>query len=281
MVNKARRELFHLPVVSTAIALNYEIKKTRHLPALPSLSEQDGLILDEIRQTGVYMTNINQMDIPHTSAMLATAEQFFRNPAPFFIDPQRQSIPNRILQQYPDLYLWGLEERLLALVENYLALPVLYLGAEVKIETANGLSAGVRQWHVDIEDRRMIKIILYLNDVELDGGPFEYIPVDETQIFVQTTGYRAGLIEDEVMSRSVPPSRWIACWGQKYTVVITDPCRVLHRVKVPSQRDRHSVTFNYCSRFPFEFRSKHALKCNAEVLARLSARQLACAIRES
>jgi hypothetical protein len=279
LVNKTRRELLHLPIVSTIAARNYEIRKTEYRPYLPGISDENQEIINEIRRKGVCVTNTVRLNASNTSAMLSTAEQFFKEPERFFGNSSRQSIPNRILQHHPDLYLWGLEEQLLALVENYLELPALYLGAEVKIEPADGNSTGVRQWHIDIEDYRMIKIIIYLSDVEPFDGPFEYISRTQTQRFVQTTGYRAGLIDDATMLRSIPQDQWIVCSGLKHTVVITDPCSVLHRVKTPSQRDRHSVTFNYCSRFPFEFRSKNALRPEPEILTRLSARQLQCAIR--
>jgi len=64
---------------------------------------------------------------------------------------------------------------------------------------------GARQWHLDVEDR-MLKIIIYLNDVNLHGGPFEYIPKYSSSLLSQSLNYSSGLLSDEVMKTVVPIS---------------------------------------------------------------------------
>ena len=85
-------------------------------------------------------------------------------------------LPNRRLMDFPEIYMWGLERRLLDLIENYVGLPIRYHGADLRREVADGKLNDVRQWHIDAEDRRMFKCILYLNDVEEGGGPFMFLP---------------------------------------------------------------------------------------------------------
>jgi hypothetical protein len=41
----------------------------------------------------------------------------------------------------------------------------------MKRESAEWVAAGVRQWHRDTEDRRILKISVYLSDVEDGCGP--------------------------------------------------------------------------------------------------------------
>ncbi|MBD1927467.1 hypothetical protein H6F74_14625 [Trichocoleus sp. FACHB-90] len=79
--------------------------------------------------------------------------------------------PNQIMN-HPDIFLWELEERFLNIVENYIGVPVAYHGVSVRRDMLDGEQVGTRQWHIDIEDRRMVKVIVYFNDVNDEGGPY-------------------------------------------------------------------------------------------------------------
>lgn len=84
-----------------------------------------------------------------------------------------------IVQRYPEILLWGLQERLLDIVENYMQLPVAYLGVDLRKDIPNGEQVGTRFWHTDGEDVCVVKIAVYLNDVGQAQGPFEYISKTE------------------------------------------------------------------------------------------------------
>jgi hypothetical protein len=76
---------------------------------------------------------------------------------------------------HDEIIRWGLSDRLLDIAENYLCAPVGYDGINVFFTKADGKEAGTRRWHRDAEDRRMLKIALYLNDVDEDGGPLQVL----------------------------------------------------------------------------------------------------------
>jgi hypothetical protein len=160
--------------------------------------------------------------------------------------------------KYPSLFLWGMEERLLNIVENYLGLPVAYHGLYIRRDLANGVQRKTRLWHIDKEDRRMVKIIIYLEDVNPDNGPFQYISKSVTPTILRALKQNCGRIKDKDMERVVPPSQWKSCVGSAGTVIMIDSASIFHRGKVPVVSDRLSIFFDYTSRKP-----KHPYYCKS------------------
>ncbi len=86
-----------------------------------------------------------------------------------FVDRSRDAVgrtsQSRItLDERPDdptLYLRDLSEPNLRLADSYVGLPVRDLGVEFKKERVDGDTDYFRRWHMDIEDRRMMKMIIY------------------------------------------------------------------------------------------------------------------------
>ncbi|MGY1831498.1 hypothetical protein ACI8AA_13885 [Geodermatophilus sp. SYSU D01180] len=145
---------------------------------------------------------------------------------------------------------WGLSPELLDLVECHLGLPARYYGADLRREDATARAIGVRQWHRDQEDHRMFKILVWLNDVDLDGGPFEYVSRRHTDRLARELGYVTGFVTDDSLRERVPESEWRQATGPTWTAVVADTRAVFHRAMPPRARDRYSVTFSYTSRTP-------------------------------
>ena len=172
---------------------------------------------------------------------------------------------------------WGLGERLLDIVENYVGLPVILNGVDLRRDIADAPITDARQWHLDIDDDRMIKVIVYLNNVGKTGGPYEYIPLLWTDRIIEALSYTSGFVSDEAIAKIAPPPEWKTCAAKAGTIIITDPRSVFHRAK-PAKRNRYSITFGYTSQFPQVSLNEFKLS-PAEwqrVTPSLSKRQLAC-----
>ena len=182
------------------------------------------------------------------------------------------------LLEDPVVWRWGLDERLLDIVENYIGLPVRYYGANVRREVADGTLADTRQWHVDIEDQRMMKILIWLDDVAEDGGPFEYVSLPHTRQAVRSLRYVSGFVGDAEMAGVVDRDNWRTATGPRWTAVVCDTAAVFHRAQPPVGRDRYSVTFSWTSRSPITTIAAEPFteeQCR-RVRAGLTARQLEC-----
>ena len=180
-------------------------------------------MVDSLRHEGAFVTSLKVLETPSTSLVITSAEKLLPELLAFSSNGQHSiSLPFPKLMNHPEIFLWGLEERLLNIVENYIGLPVLYHGADFRREIADGQAIGPRQWHLDVEDYRMVKIILYLNEVGLNGGPFEYISRYSTSSLCQTLKYSSGFVPDEVIKTVIPTSNWKSCTGRSGTLTLSD-----------------------------------------------------------
>jgi hypothetical protein len=94
-------------------------------------------------------------------------------------------------------------------------------------------------WHRDPEDRYVLKMFVFLSDVDDGAGPFVYatgshMKGDRTRKgpFVERHG-----LQDAEMADLVPPDEWVKCTGPKGTVVFADT-RGYHKGGLARERER-------------------------------------------
>jgi hypothetical protein len=237
--------------------LTYQWNLLQWKNQLPVISTGDRAIVQILKKEGVCVTSLEALALPATPPMLKAAHHsLLKLPhtcsghadARSIFNHAVQVSPNQIVWDYPDLFLWGLQERLLEIVENYIGLPISYFGPSLRKDIVNGKQVGTRLWHKDPEDRRMVKILVYLNDVSNEGGPFEYIPKRLTpspRAFKNVKNQR----RDEGMQQVVPPSAWKSCTGSAGTVIFADTAAIYHHGKMP-QRERAAIIYTYTSKNP-------------------------------
>lgn len=250
--HKLRRELYRIPTFYALKEQAYQRSLDFHVPFLPPMNRQGQSIVDRLRQEGTCIIPLSQLKLPTTNQMMANAYALadrLDRPAELNGCEVRTAIED--LRECPEILLWALEPKLLDIVENYIGLPILYQGFGVRRSVADGQYQGVRRWHIDWEDRRIIKIIIYLNDVEAGGGAYQYIQRDLTrQAKDYLNYYNLGYLSDAEMSEAVSATDWTTCLGKEATVVITDTSNVFHRAQPPTVKDRYSITFCYTSANP-------------------------------
>ena len=277
--NKLKRIFLQFPLFKIISELAYKKEIEKYVNHLPKISPEDLTLVDSLRQEGAFVTSLQALEIPSTSLLLPSTEKLLPELRAFSSnDNDVISLPFFKLMKYPEIFLWGLEERLLNIIENYIGLPIIYHGAHFRREIANGKIIGVRQWHTDVEDHRMVRIILYLNDVNLNGGPFEYISKHSTSLLRQILQYSSGFVSDKVIKSLIPTADWKPCTGRSGTVIFSDTRNIFHRAKPPVAADRFSITFSYTSRRPITIFSKVILSRDEllKISNRLSRRQGEC-----
>jgi len=242
---KTIRTFLRAPLVKPWSEHRYHARLGRHAENLPWVSRDRFDVITDLRAHGVAIRDA--MTIP--AAALEVADRFV-------VGLRECATPDIVLPHdvaaHPALYKWGLTDDNLDLAEHYIGLPVHYLGVGVRRERADGVVDDVRQWHRDIEDRRMLKIIVYLSDVSDGGGPFEYIDRPASNHAARILKYSSGFVSDATMARTVPPADWIQAIGPRLSAIFVDTSRVFHRAQAPTKTDRYSMTFSYSSRTPFQ-----------------------------
>lgn len=274
-IKQIAHQNFHLPSLSDR---DRQLKRESYQDRLPQLSNQDAQIVSTLWQSGVYITSLAELGLPHTKRFLR--EIAILHPHLYTLsnlNNWREGIPGSRKFLHTEILWWGLGERLLNIIENYIGLPLLFHGVDLRRDAADAPLTDARHWHRDIDDDRMVKVIIYFNHVGVTGGPYEYIPRSYTEHLNTALNYKSGFISDEAISEIIPPQNWQTCVAKAGSIIITDPCNVFHRAK-PAQRNRYSITFGYTSRIPKVFLSEFQLSPEEwqRITLQLSKRQIAC-----
>jgi hypothetical protein len=279
IANRLKREVMFRGPFRQITQRRHAAHIAAHAPQLPQISDAAKGLVAELRTTGVLQRPIGELQIAGTDqlvAALTTLAGELRALAPSGNNAPR--LPIARLLEFPEVYLWGLDERLLDMVENYIGLPVHYHGADLRREIADGVTNDVRQWHIDAEDHRMFKIIAYLNDVTEVGGPFEYMTRQESERAARSLRYVSGFVPDAAMERVMPRDHWRMATGPAFTANLADTCAVFHRAKPPTKIDRYSITFSWMSRVPMKTYASMPMaeETYDSLTRRLSSRQRGC-----
>jgi len=293
------RRIRTLPAQMATIALNtpmlekrlteaYERARTLHKPKLQPLSPADTAIVAGLERNGVHITTLDALAMPGTEAMwepaVALASTFAGCAARG--EYARQYMVQAgadDLMRHPEIVRWGLNERILNIVEAYLGLPASYDALNMFYTVADGAQVASRKWHRDVEDRRMVKVIVYLHDVCIGTGPLEILhrgfpgsdrlagsnyPVLTHETLEQRLG---GALEDGDAT---------TCTGLAGTVIFADVASHYHRGRPATARDRCALFYNYFSRVPLRpfFCQRHVFSRAqlAEIAEGLPARARDC-----
>ncbi len=151
----------------------------------------------------------------------------------------------------------ALDVKLLEIVASYLGLwPCLHAVAGWLNYSTDTPAETSQLWHRDPEDLKLVKVFIYLEDVEEAQGPFTYIP--RTQPFgsraPQALKVQTKRVDDERMRKFFAPERWQVCTGPAGTMIVADTVG-FHRGGKPTTGTRLLVTFTYTSGIPFVERS--------------------------
>jgi len=107
-------------------------------------------------------------------------------------------------------------------------------------------------WHFDREDRLILKIFVYLSDVDTGSGPFTYAPQTHKKgklrsispEYFDESGVRR--TNDDQMASVLPRENWRVCTGKKGTVIFADT-RGFHKGGEARTGDRLMFTCMYTS----------------------------------
>ncbi|MEL6158283.1 MAG: 2OG-Fe(II) oxygenase [Cyanobacteria bacterium J06554_11] len=236
----------------------YRAELMKHIGRLPALSQEDRKLCEQLKQTGVVRTSLASLGLSLTPQLMqATREMVPQLQRASVVGNLSDNVrsaashclygdPVAIAQKYSAIHLWGLQDRLLDILENYYGAPVSCIGVNMRRDIADGKQKGTKLWHIDWEDRKVMKIAIYLNDVDDDGGPFEYIPLESSPSY---RDFPSSAIYDEDMEKVVSRSKWVACKGPTGTVVFADNAKLFHHGRTPL-RDRYTIFYAYAYRQP-------------------------------
>ena len=263
-------KLFNLRHMRSWLGRRYDDSVRRHSSSLPRLGSADAGIVKNLNERGIHVTTLDVLGIAGAEAVLARsaalAEDFAeearalaREGRPFIIVPPEQIARSAMI------FRWGLQSRLLDIAEAYLGLPAAYDGVAINYTVADGQAISTRKWHRDWEDRRMLKVAVYLHTVDDEGGPFQQISCPDT-LQDDRKAFTYALSDDSELERRLGPGyerQVVSCEGPRGTVVFCDTARYFHRGKPAIARDRAALFYSYFADPP-----RHPFLCERTGLSR-------------
>lgn len=261
-LNYIRRKWGTIPDIEKRQLKAYQAELQYSQSKLQILHSQNQNALSQLRENGIFITDLDsiQLDlndqlVNHVNSVLPILEKY-----PVSSEKHSISAPEDIICAHSILYTWGLQARLLNLIENYIERPVAYHGVYFRRDFNNGLEVKSRRWHIDMEDYRTLKVIIYLKDVKETNGPFQYLSLEDTNLVKQKLNYVYGYLSPQKVESIVPKEQWKSSIGNAGTVVLVDTARLLHRGKIPIENDRYTLFYDYTSRNP-----KNAFYCKSSL----------------
>lgn len=256
--------LFNHPRVRSALGRRYHVAVQQHRTALPPLEDIGARIVEGLERDGVFVTSLESLGLPGSGELVSTAARLAADFAPeaharaadghvFMIVPPGQIVA------HPWIYRWGLHDRLLDIAEAYIGLPPAFDGVTINYTVGDGREVATRMWHRDREDRRMIKIAIYLHDVGEDNGPFQVISREDPRQN-DSDGFCYDLNDQASLARRLGESfaeDIVSCAGPTGTVVFCDTARFFHRGKPFRGGDRAAIFYSYFARSP-----RHPFLCD-------------------
>jgi hypothetical protein len=266
----------------------YQKSIREYQPLLNSLSPEENRIVQELEQYGIAITTLEELAIPNSDRFFQAAEnisqEFKQNTQhPFYKGKHTLTANAEQIMRHPELFLWGADAKLLRIVEGYLKLPVAYDGLSYYYAVADNNEAGPRKWHRDKEDWQMIKVAVYINDVDEDGGPFQFATPSANELLNKALRSKSIRKYKTAFSHEVEgilpetmQNNWRkSCTGKSGTVIFADTARYYHRGKPPTKLDRSAVFFGYCSSQP-----RHPFFCGRSPLSEEELRYMATLLPE-
>ena len=270
--------LCNQPSVRAALGRRHRQALATHKTRIPALHGIDAEIVAALERDGVFVTTLDALglagsdEIMKAGGMLAdrfASEAHARAAAgKAFI-----YIPPKWVIDYPTLFSWGLQDRLLDIAEAYIGLPPAYDGVCINYTVADGREISTRKWHRDWEDRRMLKVAVYLHSVDSAGGPFQMIRRSDL-MQNDSDGFVYDLADDGEIERRLGAdfiTDVVSCEGPGGTVIFTDTARFFHRGKPATERDRATIFYSFFARRP-----RHPFLCERSGMARSDIARLAC-----
>jgi hypothetical protein len=157
------------------------------------------------------------------------------------------------LAAFPGFLAAALDEEVLAAVLEAIGMAPHLESVDILASTPTGPKLTASQlWHYDVNDVRIIKLFVYLEDCTPRHGPFTFIPADRSQRVAHAVGH---YVNDDHIAKHVPREQWRTVEGQAGTAFLIDTGRCYH-FGSRCEAARYAYVATYSSGLKFMRRSK-------------------------
>jgi hypothetical protein len=135
--------------------------------------------------------------------------------------------------------------QIVGIVAEYLQqIPVLSVVSFVYTMPGTGL-IGSQLFHCDMNHARQLHLVVPIEEIDDQSGPFSFFPGDTTEKVLRQLNYRQGRLSDADVFRVVDPEKLLRANGPPGSAFFINPARCLHFGARASTKTRLMLILNY------------------------------------
>ncbi len=163
------------------------------------------------------------------------------------------------IEKYPNLLNFATSSELISVVANYLkCIPVLTEISFYISEPVNFDATGSQLFHIDIEDTRVVRLIVPIEEITEEHGPFSFLPESITTKAIKKLKYGTlkgtYRITDEQMYKHIAKDKLIKATCKRGDLVFADTSRCFHYGSRGQTKPRKLCMVNFHSDIPENFK---------------------------
>jgi ectoine hydroxylase-related dioxygenase (phytanoyl-CoA dioxygenase family) len=113
----------------------------------------------------------------------------------------------------------------------------------------NDSTVGPQKFHRDMNCASQVHLIVNIEDVDEDNGPFTFISGAQSARIIRAIGHSDSRVGDEAIRRYVSNTDLIKCVGRAGTAFYVNPYACFHFGARAQRKPRYILILNYTSKF--------------------------------
>ena len=219
----------------------------------------DPLFIDENKKYLILETkNLMNLDklTKHCEKLIEKKKNFFKPRPDYFTtnlidyDRNNSALNVKNIEEIRPIYNFITQKTLISTIINYLGeIPV--IGNVALFYTiAHDGNFGSEKFHIDQNCTRQLHLILPINDVNEENGPFSFIEANLTQKVFDKVNYMGGRLEDDNVYKYVNRKNLIKFKSKKAKkLLLVDPYSCLHFGARARNKNRALLIVSFTSKF--------------------------------
>jgi hypothetical protein len=135
------------------------------------------------------------------------------------------------------------------IVADYMGeIPVLSVISLIYTPT-NSSMLGPQNFHRDMNCASQVHLIVNIDDVDEETGPFTFLSGDQSSRIIKTIGHSDGRVTDEAIRAQISDGDLIKCVGQSGAAFFVNPYACFHYGARAHAKPRYILILNYTSKF--------------------------------
>ena len=245
----------------------YEYRREQYLRHFDELIRENGEPVSKINEIKDGWALDTSRTLPHLNKLLSDADEIIKERGRVkrtdFGRPWFQELPIRdLFDRYPSLLDFATSSDVLSAVSRHLGfIPVLSAAVPHGLrfneswaghdDAPPGYFRGSQLFHIDYHDYPMAYVIVLLNDIAMENGPFCFLPESVSRKASDSLNYRTRgkphRLSDEEIYSAVPENELIKVCYPAGTVLFFDPSKCFHYGSRNAVNPRYALMYAFVS----------------------------------